>query len=235
MIQPYCRPPYEWFCEHATAQAYPAKQHDIARLLHASSELAPYWIILFGLAFHYSGGFKHFAWQGLLYPTYWAYLVPGIIVFLITFGLRIFTLFLWLPIVIAMFAESASMRNFKLAASTLGLGLLYIIFQGDMLGSVWGADKAIREMDGIKNFGLTALIGGAVVTVFSIIGARKRNESFRNNILEFVGSKTKTSMDQQQNDANKGFLVLMCISAGADLILYFIPGIVIGIMSSGLM
>ena len=74
-------------------------------------------------------------------------------------------------------------------------------------------------MDGIKNFGLTALIGGAVVTVFSIIGARKRNESFRNNILEFVGSKTKTSMDQQQNDANKGFLVLMCISAGADLIL----------------
>lgn len=35
-------PAYEWFCEHATAQAYPAKQHDIARLLHARGELAPY-------------------------------------------------------------------------------------------------------------------------------------------------------------------------------------------------
>lgn len=35
-------PALEWFCEHATAQAYPAKQHDIARLLHTSGELAPY-------------------------------------------------------------------------------------------------------------------------------------------------------------------------------------------------
>ncbi|CUA82400.1 DUF7281 domain-containing protein [Pseudidiomarina woesei] len=35
-------PAYEWFCEHATAQAYPAKQHDTARLLDASGELAPY-------------------------------------------------------------------------------------------------------------------------------------------------------------------------------------------------
>lgn len=35
-------PAFEWFSEHATAQAYPAKQHDIARLLHASGELAPY-------------------------------------------------------------------------------------------------------------------------------------------------------------------------------------------------
>lgn len=35
-------PALEWLCEHATAQAYPAKQHDIARLLHASGELAPY-------------------------------------------------------------------------------------------------------------------------------------------------------------------------------------------------
>lgn len=88
------------------------------------------------------------------------------------------------------------------------------------------------RVGGIK---FKSIMFGAVVTVFSIIGARKRNESFRNNILEFVGSKTKTSMDQQQNDANKGFLVLMCISAGADLILYFIPGIVIGIMSFGTM
>ncbi|WP_417664645.1 type II toxin-antitoxin system ParD family antitoxin [Pseudidiomarina donghaiensis] len=35
-------PAFEWFCEHVTAQAYPAKQHDIARLLHARGELAPY-------------------------------------------------------------------------------------------------------------------------------------------------------------------------------------------------
>jgi hypothetical protein len=35
-------PAFEWFCEHVTAQAYPAKQHDIARLLQARGELAPY-------------------------------------------------------------------------------------------------------------------------------------------------------------------------------------------------
>lgn len=35
-------PAHEWFCEHATAQAYPAKQHGIAGLLNAEGELAPY-------------------------------------------------------------------------------------------------------------------------------------------------------------------------------------------------
>lgn len=35
-------PDFEWFCEHATAQAYPTKQHDIAGMLNTSGELGPY-------------------------------------------------------------------------------------------------------------------------------------------------------------------------------------------------